>query len=385
MESSNAQNNAYAKGLEGVIAAETEIGFVDGQEGRLVYRGYDISVLSENSNYEEISYLLNFGKLPNRKQMTEYLEQMRANSEVPQDTYDLIQAYGKKAHPMVTLRTVVSNLASYDPKESDSSIENQKRIAISIIAKMPAIVGAIHRTILGKDIMKSRSELSYAGSFLYYALGRNPDPVETKIMDTALMLHADHGMNASTFSALVTISTLADIYSATTSAISTLKGPLHGGANERALKMIMDIGSPEKAGPYLEAMVARKEKIMGFGHRVYKVYDPRAKILKKYASYISEKSDRKSIFETANKVEEIMINKLGEKGIFPNVDFYSGMIYYSMGLTPEIFTPIFALGRISGWTARSLEYLQDNKLFRPKALYVGERGPKTYTSIQERQ
>lgn len=385
MESSNTQNNTYAKGLEGVIAAETEIGFVDGQEGRLVYRGYDISVLSENSNYEEISYLLNFGKLPNRKQMTEYLEQMRANSEVPQDTYDLIQTYGKKAHPMVTLRTVISNLASYDPRESDSSIENQKRIAISIIAKMPAIVGAIHRTILGKDILKSRSELSYAGSFLYYALGRNPDPVETKIMDTALMLHADHGMNASTFSALVTISTLADIYSATTSAISTLKGPLHGGANERALKMIMDIGSPEKAGPYLEAMVARKEKIMGFGHRVYKVYDPRAKILKKYAAYISEKSEKKNIFETANKVEEIMINKLGEKGIFPNVDFYSGMIYYSMGLSPEIFTPIFALGRISGWTARSLEYLQSNKLFRPKALYVGEKGPKSYISIQERQ
>ncbi len=385
MESSSGQNNTYAKGLEGVIAAETEIGFVDGQEGRLVYRGYDITTLCDNSNYEEVSYLLNNGKLPNRKEMKDYLDKLKLHSEVPENTYEIIEKFGKKAHPMVTLRTVISNLASYDPQESDSSIENQRRIAISITAKMPAIVGAIHRTIQGKDIIKTKSELSYAGSFLYYALGRNPDSVETKIMDTALMLHADHGMNASTFSSLVTISTLADIYSATTSAISTLKGPLHGGANERALKMIMDIGTPDRAGPFLEAMVARKEKVMGFGHRVYKVYDPRAKILKKYAAYISEKSDKKNIFETANKVEEIMINKLGEKGIFPNVDFYSGMIYYSMGLSPEIFTPIFALGRISGWTARSIEYLQNNKLFRPKALYVGERGPKSYVSIQERQ
>ncbi|MHB8361023.1 MAG: citrate/2-methylcitrate synthase [Thermoplasmataceae archaeon] len=385
MENSKDQIPVFAKGLEGVIAAETEIGFVDGQEGRLVYRGYDINVLCENSNYEEVSYLLIYGKLPTRNQMTEYTNQFRKYSEIPESTMDIIRNFGKEAHPMITLRTVISNLASYDPQESDSSIENQRRIAISIIAKMPALVGAIHRIFNGQEIVKAKDELSYAASFLYYATGKNPDPVETKIMDTALMIHADHGMNASTFSSLVTISTLADIYSATTSAVSTLKGPLHGGANERALKMIMDIGSPDKAESYLAAMIARKEKIMGFGHRVYKVYDPRAKILKKYASYISEKTDQKTLFQTANKIEEIMINKLGEKGIFPNVDFYSGMVYYSMGLKSEIFTPIFALGRISGWVARSLEYLQNNRLFRPKALYIGEKGPKSYIPIQERQ
>ena len=215
------------------------------------------------------------------------------------------------------------------------------------------------------------------------SLGVRPDPMESKIMDTALILHADHGMNASTFSAMVTISTLADMYSAVTSAISTLKGGLHGGANERALKMIQSFGTPEGAESKLRDMMERKEKIMGFGHRVYKVYDPRAKILKQYADYITQKNDR-NLYETANKVEEIMINTLGSKGIFPNVDFYSGMVYNAMGFKTEIFTPIFAVGRISGWVARALEYVSDNKLVRPKAQYTGERGPLKYVPIQER-
>jgi citrate synthase len=213
--------------------------------------------------------------------------------------------------------------------------------------------------------------------------GSRPDPVESKIMDTALIIHADHGMNASTFSALVTISTMADMYSAITSAIGTLKGPLHGGANERALKMIQSVGSPENAEKALKAMTDKGERVMGFGHRVYKVYDPRAKILKRYAEYFAERKGNET-FKTAQVIEELMINRFGERGIFPNVDFYSGMIYDAMGFRPEIFTPIFATGRISGWVARALEYSMDNRIFRPKALYSGEKGPRKYIPVQDR-
>ena len=380
----NVTNNPEVhRGLEGVIAASTNIGYVDGQAGMLSYRGYDIKTLAEQSNYEEVSFLLLYGHLPTEDEYRKYVINLRKLSELNADLYELIKKIGTKTHPMATLRTAVSYMASSDNREVSETLQDQEGMALNLIAKMPAIVGAIHRVYSGKDIILPDRELGYAANFFYMSIGTRPDPMESKIMDTALILHADHGMNASTFSSLVTISTLADMYSAITSALGTLKGSLHGGANERALKMIQSIGSPEDAEDKLKEMMGRKEKIMGFGHRVYKVYDPRAKILKQYADYITQKNDR-NLYLTANKIEELMINKLGSKGIFPNVDFYSGMVYNALGFKTEIFTPIFAVGRISGWVARSLEYAADNKLFRPKALYTGERGPLKYVPIHER-
>ncbi len=380
----NATNNTEVhKGLEGVIAASTKIGYVDGQAGMLNYRGYDIKTLAEQSNYEEVSFLLLYGHLPTREEYNAYATKLRELSKPDEDVYDVIRKIGAKTHPMTTLRTAVSIFAASDKAESSENLKDQEEMAIKLIATLPTIVGAIHRVYSGKEIIAPDKNLGYAANFYYMSLGVRPDPMESKIMDTALILHADHGMNASTFSAMVTISTLADMYSSVTSAISTLKGGLHGGANERALKMIQSFGTPAGAESKLRDMLERKEKIMGFGHRVYKVYDPRAKILKQYADYSTQKNDR-NLYETANKVEEIMINTLGSKGIFPNVDFYSGMVYNAMGFKTEIFTPIFAVGRISGWVARALEYVSDNKLVRPKAQYTGERGPLKYVPIQER-
>ncbi len=371
------------RGLEGVIAASTNIGYVDGQAGMLSYRGFDVKTLAEQSNYEEVSFLLMYGHLPTEEEYKKYVTKLRELSEPDANIYELIRKIGAKTHPMSTLRTAVSYMASSDSRENSENLQDQEGMAINLIAKLPAIVGAIHRVYSGRDIILPDRELGYAANFFYMSIGTRPDPMESKIMDTALILHADHGMNASTFSALVTISTLADMYSAITTAIGTLKGSLHGGANERALRMIQSIGSPEAAEEKLKNMMEKKEKIMGFGHRVYKVYDPRAKILKQYADYITQKNDR-NLYLTANRIEELMINKLGSKGIFPNVDFYSGMIYNALGFKTEIFTPIFAVGRISGWAARSLEYAGDNKLFRPKALYTGEKGPLKYVPIHER-
>ncbi len=371
------------RGLEGVIAAETRIGYVNGSDGKLFYRGYEINSLVEQSNYEEVSYLLLYGRLPKRTEYEEYVKRLRGEMPLPDEVLSLIKAIGGRTHPMSALRTVISYLSVLDRKESENSVENQERIGISLIARMPSIVGAINRVYSGKEIIRSDPELGYASNFFYMSTGSRPDPVESKIMDTALIIHADHGMNASTFSALVTISTMADMYSAITSAIGTLKGPLHGGANERALKMIQSVGSPENAEKALKAMTDKGERVMGFGHRVYKVYDPRAKILKRYAEYFAERKGNET-FKTAQVIEELMINRFGERGIFPNVDFYSGMIYDAMGFRPEIFTPIFATGRISGWVARALEYSMDNRIFRPKALYSGEKGPRKYIPVQDR-
>ncbi|MGP6220362.1 citrate/2-methylcitrate synthase [Caldiplasma sukawensis] len=383
MEKSGNDQIVY-KGLEGVIAAETKVGYVDGQIGMLNYRGYDINELVEKSNYEEVSYLLLYGKLPNRKEYDDYVKRLKEARRIPEEVENLIREIGKETHPMVTLRTAVSYIGSLDKKESENTYEHKEEVGINLIGNINAMVAAIQRIYVGKDIIKDDPNLNFASSFFYSSLGRKPDPVESKILDTALILHADHGMNASTFSSLVTISTMADMYSAITSAISTLKGPLHGGANEKALQMLQSIGSPENAEKYLQGMIERKERVMGFGHRVYKVYDPRAKVLKKYADFITQKSNR-NLYETANRVEQLMISKFGEKGIFPNVDFYSGMIYSSMGFSTEMFTPIFAVARTSGWVARCLEYVKDNKLFRPKAKYVGNKGPLPYIPINERE
>lgn len=375
----------FSRGLEGVIAAETKIGFVDGIEGRLVYRGYDISTLVEQSNFEEVSYLLLYGELPDKKQYESFISKLRKLKHLEKDEYELIKQVAAKAHPMSALRTVVSYIGSKDDRTLEPDVQIQETLGLELMAKMPTIVAAINRVHEGQEIIEPDDGLSYASDFFYQSLGRKPSTVEAKMVDAALILHADHGMNASTFSSMLTISTLSDMYSAITSAISTLKGPLHGGANERALALIQRVGTPANADKVIGEMVEKKEKIMGFGHRVYKVYDPRAKILKQFAEQVTTAHGKQELFQAANKIEEAMISRLGSKGIFPNVDFYSGLLYYSIGFNPEIFTPIFAVSRTSGWVARSLEYVKDNRLFRPKALYVGENGPRKYVPINERE
>ncbi len=376
--------NPVKRGLEGVIAAETRIGYVNGTEGKLFYGGYEIQTLAEQSNYEEVSYLLLHGELPKKDDYEQFCKILRDKAPISKNVENIIVEMAGKVHPMSILRTAVSYLSVEDKKESESNIDAQKEMGIALIAKMPTIVAAIQRAEKGQEIVKPDPELNYATNFYHMALGKNPDPIESKIMDTALIVHSDHGMNASTFSALVTISTMADMYSAITSAVSTLKGPLHGGANERALKMLKSMGNPSNAEKILSEMQTKGERVMGFGHRVYKVYDPRAKILKKFAEYFGDRR-KDSLFETAKKTEELMINKYGEKGIFPNVDFYSGIIYDSLGFSIDLFTPIFAVSRISGWVARSVEYASNNRLFRPKANYTGEKGPLKYIPIQDRE
>ena len=375
----------FSRGLEGVIAAETKIGYVDGQAGRLVYRGYEISELAGKSNYEEVSYLLVNGHLPTQKEYLEYDRKLKKLRNISNEAYDLIRQIGKKAHPMSTLRTVVSFIGSTDSRTVEPDLEEQNELGIDLIAKIPTIVGAINRVYRGEEFVKPDHDLSYSDFFFHQSMGRKPSEVESKMLDTALILHADHGMNASTFACMLTISTLSDMYSAVTSAISALKGPLHGGANERALALIEKVGKPENAQKVIGQMIDNKEKIMGFGHRVYKVYDPRARILKEYAHEVTSRNGKEDLFHTANSIEDVMISKLGSKGIFPNVDFYSGMLYSSIGFSREVFTPIFAVGRISGWVARSLEYVADNRLFRPKALYSGTKELLKYVPINDRK
>ncbi|MHB8396243.1 MAG: citrate/2-methylcitrate synthase [Thermoplasmataceae archaeon] len=372
------------RGLEGVIVAETKIGFVDGQNGRLVYRGYDIETLVNNSTYEETSYLLINGNLPDRAKLSGYLAELKTRRKVPGKVLDFIDDYAGTSHPMSDLRSALSVLGSMDKDTMMPNLEKQKSMGIDVIARTPVLVAAIKRKWEGKKIVEPSEDLGFSANFLYMSNGSKPTKEQEKVMDTCLILHADHGSNASTFSSLVTISTLSDIYSAVTSGVATLKGPLHGGANELALETIKKVGSPDNAEKVIGDMLARKEKVMGFGHRVYKVYDPRARILKEFARSITKKSGKDNLFATAEAMEKAMINKVGGKGIFPNVDFYSGMVYESLGFQDNIFTPIFAVSRASGWIARSLEYLADNRLFRPKAKYTGETGPREYIPLDKR-
>ncbi|MCL4451118.1 MAG: citrate synthase/methylcitrate synthase [Candidatus Thermoplasmatota archaeon] len=378
------QNTDYARGLEGVVAAETRIGFVDGINGRLVYRGYNIEELAESSTFEEVSYLLLYGTLPTKAEFEKFTARLNADNRIDDHLFKALQECTKASHPMSALRTGVSYLGSMDKDSNKYDLPSQEAMGLRLMGKFPSLVAAINRSLQGKPMVRS-NEPNYTVRFLEESFGKKPTEFETKVFRTALILHADHGMNASTFASMVTISTLSDMYSAITSAIASLKGPLHGGANEQALANLERIGSPKNADNIISEMLEKKEKIMGFGHRVYKVYDPRAKILKEYAKKLAEETGHSELFETAEEVERVMINKLGTKGIFPNVDFYSGIVYKSLGFDPRLFTPIFALSRISGWFARSFEYLHDNRLFRPRSMYKGEVGPLKYVPLQDRK
>ncbi len=355
------------RGLEDVVALESRICFIDGREGRLIYQGYDIRDLAAHSTFEEVAYLLWYGRLPTVAQLTDLRTRFGALRALPPPMVERIQAMPLESNPMDVLRTAVSALALFEPDETkpgSSSIGGAQRLT----AALPSIIGTFHRKRAGLPALRERPELSPAAYLVYALLDREPTELETKVIDVALILHADHELNASTFAARVTASTLSDLYSSVTSAVGTLKGPLHGGANERVMELLDQIGTPELAETVIKEKLSRHERIMGFGHRVYKVEDPRATILREWSRKIGEAKKNLRYYDLLRKVEEVVHR---EKGLYPNVDLYSGSVYSLLGVPTNLFTPIFASSRVAGWTAHVLEEYQDLRLIRPTAKYVG--------------
>ncbi len=371
----------YAKGLEGVIANESGLSQVLGAEGVLRYRGYHIDDLVENCSFEEVVHLLHRGHLPTVAELEELTKTLRDLRSLPQGIIDFLQSAPKDANPMEVLRTGVSMLGLYDTRGEDQNRSINEERALAIIAKIPLIVAYYHRARQGKDLPSVRNDLNEAGHFLYLMSGEEPGAAATKILDVAYIIHADHGMNASTFSARVTIATLSDMYSAITSAIGTLKGPLHGGANEGVIHMLQEIGSEDKVDAYVEDCLANKKKIMGIGHRVYKVLDPRAPHLKKMAIELTEELGEGKWIRMSQRIADLMKER---KGLNANVDFYSATVYYSLDIPTDLFTPIFAISRAAGWTAQVLEQLDDSRLYRPLTHYTGPTENQTVVPIGER-
>ena len=371
-----------SRGLEGIIANTTRLSDVIGDKGQLGYSGYDINDLAGKVDYKEVVYLLWKGKLPNRRELDDFTRALRAERQLPDPVIEFIKSAPKDADPMDVMRTAISMLGLYDPDiHKEATREINERRARSITAKIGVIAAYFHRARQGKSLPPVRDDLTEAEHFLYLMCGE-PQPKEASdALDVAFVLHADHGMNASTFSARVTISTLSDFYSAITSAIGTLKGPLHGGANEGVIHMLQEIGDEKNVDAYIEKQLAQKKKIMGIGHRVYKTLDPRAPHLRAMARKLSEKIGEPKWIRMSERIAQLMKEK---KNLNANVDFYSATVYYSLGIPTDLFTPIFAIARCSGWCAQVLEQLEDNRLFRPLSQYVGEPVGKKVVPIDER-
>lgn len=372
--------SAATKGLEGVVAARTALSDVKGDVGELIYRGYDINELAGNVTYEEVVFLLHYGHLPNRKELAELRSHLVAERDLPQGVVDIIRKLPKTTPPMHALRTLVSALGCFDPECDLDSLDAQRHKAMRLIARIPIVMAYFHRYRQGKSLLPPDHSLGEAANFLYLIDGEKPSVEKESTLDMCYVLHADHGMNASTFSARVTIATLSDMYSAITTAIGTLKGPLHGGANEGVIKMLKEIGSMDKVDAYVADCLAQKKKIMGIGHRVYKTLDPRAPHLKRMAQILSAKIGEPKWIQMSERIAEIMLK---EKHLNANVDFYSATVYYSLGIPTDLFTPIFAIARTSGWTAHVLEQLADNRLIRPQSEYIGPVGLKV-TGVDQR-
>jgi len=420
-------------GLEGAIACETKIGYVNGTRGWLVYQGYDIFDLCAYSTFEEVAYLLLHGHLPTGRQLAGFKKKLEQSRHLPFTLRMMMGVPVEEMHPMAALRLAAnllrrrrtwrdSDLARPDPEEAIAADEDStpmetkpmgeehaiyefrrrrptrpdgtRRLSddavsmdscIYLIAGMATITAGISRLREEKLPIEPDPELSHAANFLYMMTGERPTPTEERIMDIALILHADHGMNPSTFSSLVVASTMSDIYFSIGAGIAALNGPLHGGANEQVIKVLREIGSPDHVAQWYRGQRRKKAKIPGFGHRLYKTYDPRARVLGPLARLIARNAETSTLYRTARALEKKVVASLGkEKGVFPNVDFYSGLVYNAMGIPDEMFTPIFAVGRVVGWTARVNEYLRTNRIFRPRAKYVGEFG-KQYTPIRSRR
>ncbi len=373
-----------ARGLEGVVFTETELSFIDGQNGKLYYLGYPIEELAEHSSFEEVSYLLLHKRLPTADELAIFKEKLVKNRQLVVEKVASFADYPRNAHPMASLRTAISELGLFDPTEEDTSFDSLYEKSISLISKFATVTAAIKRLREGRMPIEPDPELSHAANFYYMLNGEKPSAEQEKLLDVALILHAEHGMNASTFTALAVHSTASDLYSSIVAAVGALKGPRHGGANEQVMKMVQEIGKPEAAHGWVQGKLANKERIMGMGHRVYKALDPRAVILKKYAEIVAKAHGKSTEYEILTIVEEEAGKVLNPRGIYPNVDFYSGVVYSDLGIPTEFFTPVFAVARISGWTAHILEYTRmDNRLLRPKAKFAGELDRK-YVPIDQR-
>ena len=372
------------KGLQGVVVAESTLSEVNGEEGKLIYAGYAIEDLAANVTFEEVCHLLWYGELPTSSQLEQLRKRFNENATVHDDVLEIVRR-SPEAHPMALLRTTMSALAGYDADAEDMSPEANDRKAVRLTAQAVTLTAAIERIRRGETPIAPKPEYTLAGNFLYMLWGRAPTETETRIIDAALTLHAEHGMNASTFSARVTIATLSDMHSAITSAIGTLKGPLHGGANEQVMKMLQEIGTPDNAEKWVKEALGKGQKIMGFGHRVYRTTDPRAPILKDLAEKLSSESGDTPWLDISENIQRTMREEMDAKGkkIYPNVDFFSASVYYTLGIPLDLFTNIFACARMAGWTAHIIEQLKDNRLIRPAVTYVGPRDKKT-TPIAQR-
>jgi citrate synthase len=376
--------SAVATGLRGVVAASSSIGDVNGEKGELIYQGVNIHDLATKSTFEEVVFLLWNGRLPKRAELDELRKNLAASYELPWEIIELIkgmtQRVPRTADPMDRLRTIVSALAMLDEEARDLSREASIRVATRLTARFPTIVAAIDRARNGKEIIQPKPDLNIATNFLYMLTGEMPDEFDAHVLDVALILQADHELNASTFTARVVAGTLADMYSAVTAALGALSGPLHGGANTAIMKILLEIDDVNKVEDYVKDALSKKKKIMGFGHAVYKTEDPRATHLRRFSKQMGERKGNSKWYDITAKLEEIMKR---EKNLLPNVDAYSASTYYMMGIPLDLYTPIFAISRISGWTAHILEQYADNKLIRPRAEYVGPRNVP-YVPIDER-
>ncbi len=373
----------YVKGLAGIIAAETQMSFIDGEKGILEYVGIPIGELSSKSTFEEVVFLLWNKRLPKKAELDAFTRDLRARYELPEGMAERIRRLPKDAQPMHMLRTMVSALSLHDPNPNDISVDGAREKALNILGYTPTIIAYFDRYRSGKDPVRPDPSLSFSENFLYMLNGEKPTQTMARAFDVCMILHADHGLNNSTFAARVIISTLSDVYSALTGAIGSLRGPLHGGANEGVMHMLNEIGDDADVEQYVLNKLRNKEKIMGFGHRVYKAKDPRATDLQKLAKQLSEDTGNADLYEKSHKIEQIMEREVASKGIYPNVDFYSATTYHSIGLKLDLFTPMFAMSRIAGWAGHILEQLEDNKLFRPGAKYVGPHD-QPYTPVDER-
>jgi citrate synthase len=373
----------YIPGLDGVPAARSSICWIDGDQGVLEYRGYTIEELAEKSTFEETAYMLLWGHLPNKAELEKFNRDLRSNRDVRFRLIDLLKCLPDTGHPMEALQASIAALGMFYPDRDPMIPEDRYNSSVRLIAKTPTLVAAFHRLSHGKEYIPPRDDLSHASNFLFMLTGEEPDEDVARVMDICFILHAEHSMNASTFGGRVTASTLADPYTVISSAIGALTGPLHGGANEQVIHMLQEIGEAEKARPYIEDLIARKQKIMGIGHRIYRVKDPRALVLQKLAKEMIAKGGGDPLLAVAQEVEKVVAEHLAAKRIYPNVDFYSGVVYTAMGLPASLFTPIFAIARVAGWLAHWLEQIQDNRIYRPDQIYIGAHD-QPYIPIEER-
>jgi citrate synthase len=361
----------YRPGLEGIPAAKSSISFVDGQNGLLEYRGIRIEELAQQTTFLETAYLLIWGNLPTQEELISFEHDIRYHRRIKYRIRDMMKCFPESGHPMDALQASAAALGLFYSKRALDDPAYIYDAVVRLLAKIPTMVAAFQLMRKGNDPVQPRDGLDYSSNFLYMLNEREPNPLAARIFDVCLTLHAEHSMNASTFSAMVTASTLTDPYAVIASSVGTLGGPLHGGANEEVIAMLEEIGSVENVQPYLEKCLEQKSKIMGFGHRVYKVKDPRATILQDLAEQLFEQSGRDEYYDIALALEAAVAEKLGGKGIYPNVDFYSGLVYRKLGIPTDLFTPIFAIARVAGWLAHWKEQLAENRIFRPTQIYVG--------------